>query len=158
MSQKDVEVVWREIQAFNERDLPGAFSVWSPDAEIDWSSSEGAVEGVYHGHADLKSLWGEVWSRFETVEVRTEGFVQAGADVVIPIRAHLRGGEGIEVVARRTLVYTVENEQITRLRIYRELADALEAAGRPSGENLRCGGKARARGPRARPVHTRRPD
>jgi ketosteroid isomerase-like protein len=158
MSQRDVEVVWREIQAFNERDLPEAFSVWSPDAEIDWSHSEGGLKGVYHGHADLENLWSAVWSRFETVELRTEGFVRAGADVVIPIRAHLRGGDGVEVIARRTLVYTVEEGQITHLRIYQELADALEAAGRPYGESLRCEEKTRARGPRAKPPHARRPD
>jgi hypothetical protein len=33
------------------------------------------------------------------------------------------------VVARSTLVYTVEKGQITRLRMFQERAEALEAAG-----------------------------
>jgi hypothetical protein len=39
------------------------------------------------------------------------------------------GPEGIEVSARSTQVFTVENGQITRLRLFQERADALEAVG-----------------------------
>jgi hypothetical protein len=39
------------------------------------------------------------------------------------------GPEGIEVSARSTQVFTIENGQITRLRLFQERADALEAVG-----------------------------
>jgi ketosteroid isomerase-like protein len=145
MSQKNVEIVWRGIQAFKGRDLTRAFSVWSSDAEIDWSRSKGPLKGVYRGHAELERFWGEFWSTFGTIEVQMDGFIQAGADVVIPNSAQLRGREGIEVVARSTFVYTVERGQITRLRMFQELADALEAAGCPSSQNHRCGREAAVR-------------
>jgi ketosteroid isomerase-like protein len=154
MSQKNVEIVWRGIQAFNGRDLTRAFSVWSSDAEIDWSRSKGPLKGVYRGHAELKRFWGEVWSTFGTVEVKTHGFIQAGADVVIPNSAHLRGRDGIEVVARSSFVYRVERGQITRLRMFQELADAVEAAGRPSSQNYRCARAAAVR-PAAKRTRTR---
>jgi ketosteroid isomerase-like protein len=165
MSQKNVEIVWRGIQAFNVRDLTRAFSVWSPDAEIDWSRSKGPLTGVYRGHAELERFWGEFWSTFETVELKTQGFIQAGADVVIPNSAHLRGREGIEVVARSSFVYRVERGQITRLRMFQELADALDAAGFPSSQNYRCRreaavcpatNKTRTRGSRLGISHARR--
>jgi hypothetical protein len=41
----------------------------------------------------------------------------------------MRGRDGIEVTARSTLVYTVENGQIIRQRMFQERAEALEAAG-----------------------------
>jgi ketosteroid isomerase-like protein len=129
MSQENVEIVRRGIQAFNGRDLTRAFSVWSSDAEIDWSRSEGPLKGVYRGHAGLERFWGEFWSTFETVEVETHCFTQAGPNVVTPTTTYLRGREGIEVVARSTFVYTVEGGQITRLRMFQERAEALEAAG-----------------------------
>ena len=44
---------------------------------------------------------------------------------------HMRGRDGIEVTARSALVYTVENGKITRLRLFQERAEALEAAGLP---------------------------
>lgn len=42
----NVEIVRREIQAFNGRDLTGASSLWSPDAEIDWSRSKGPLRAT----------------------------------------------------------------------------------------------------------------
>jgi ketosteroid isomerase-like protein len=48
---------------------------------------------------------------------------------VVPNTAHLRGRDGIEVTASSTFVYTVENGEITRLRMFQEQAEALEAAG-----------------------------
>jgi hypothetical protein len=41
----------------------------------------------------------------------------------------MRGREGIEVSARNALVFTVENGQITCLRLFQEPEEALEAAG-----------------------------
>jgi hypothetical protein len=41
----------------------------------------------------------------------------------------MRGRQGIEVSARTALVFTVENGQITCLRLFDELEEALEAAG-----------------------------
>jgi ketosteroid isomerase-like protein len=49
--------------------------------------------------------------------------------VVLPHTTHFRGREGVEVTARATWVYTVENGQITRLRLFQEEAEALEAVG-----------------------------
>ena len=48
---------------------------------------------------------------------------------MVPNTAHLRGREGIEVIARSAFVFTVENGLITRQRMFQERADALEAAG-----------------------------
>ena len=65
------------------------------------------------------------------VQIETHGFTEAGSEVVVPNTAHFRGREGIEVVARSTFVFTVENGQITCLRMFQERAEALEAAGLP---------------------------
>ena len=62
-------------------------------------------------------------------ELEMYGFAEAGSEVVYSNTAHMRGRQGIEVIARSTLVFTVENGQITRLRLFQERAEALEAAG-----------------------------
>ncbi len=51
-----------------------------------------------------------------------------GHCVVVPNTAHMRGRDGIEVVARSTFVFTVENGLQTRLQMFQEQAEALEAA------------------------------
>jgi hypothetical protein len=54
--------------------------------------------------------------------------MQAGPEVVVPNTVHFRGRDGIEVIAKNGLVFTVENGQITCLRLFQEREEALEAA------------------------------
>ena len=54
---------------------------------------------------------------------------EAGSEVVVWNTAHMRGREGIEVSARTALVFTVENGQVTCLRLFDEQDEALEAVG-----------------------------
>jgi ketosteroid isomerase-like protein len=129
MSQENVEIVRRSIEAWNRRDLTTGSALWRSDAEIDWSRAQGPLKGVYRGYAGRETFWDEFLSTFEDVQLETHGFTQAGAEVVVPNTAHLRGRDGIEVTARSTFVFTVENGQITHLRMFQEQAEALEAAG-----------------------------
>ena len=129
MSEDTVEIVRRHNEAWNERDLSSLFALWRSDAEIDWSRSRGPLKGVYRGHDGLKTFWGEFWSTFERVEVELSDFRQRGPYIVASNTAHMRGREGVEVAARSTSVYTIENGLITRLQMFQERAEALEAAG-----------------------------
>jgi ketosteroid isomerase-like protein len=129
MSRENVEIVRRSIEALNGRDLTTASALWRSDGEVDWSRSRGPLKGVYRGRGEIENFQNEFWASFERVELEAHGFTQAGSEVVVPNTAHLRGRDGIEVTARSTFVYTVENGQITRLRMFQERAEALEAAG-----------------------------
>jgi ketosteroid isomerase-like protein len=102
---------------------------FSPDGEIDWSRSRGPLKGVYRGQGELEVFWDAFWSTFEDVQVEMQGFTEVGSEVVVPNTAHIRGRQGIEVVARSTFVFTIENGHITRLRLFQERAEALEAVG-----------------------------
>jgi|SRR6476646_4347745 ketosteroid isomerase-like protein len=129
MSQENVEIVRRMNEAWNGRDHGAWLAAYSPEAEIDWSRSRGPLKGVYRGHDELEAFWDAFWSTFEDVQVEYHGFTEVGREVVVPNTAHIRGRQGIEVVARSTFVYTVESGQITRNRMFEERAEALEAAG-----------------------------
>ena len=129
MSQENVEVVQRNLEAWNRRDLTTWLASFRSDAEIDWSRARGPLKGVYRGHPGFMAFWDEFWSTFEDVHVEYHGFTEVGSEVVIPNTAHVRGREGIEVVARSTFVYTVENGRIKRFRMFQEQAEALEAVG-----------------------------
>ena len=129
MSQENVEIVRRMNEAWNGRDHEAWLAAYSPEAEIDWSRSRGPLKGVYRGHDELEAFWDAFWSTFEDVQVEYHGFTEVGSEVVVPNTAHIRGRQGIEVVARSTFVYTVESGQITRNRMFEERAEALEAAG-----------------------------
>jgi ketosteroid isomerase-like protein len=129
MSQKNVEIVRRGIEEWNRHDLTTWLATFRSDAEIDWSRARAPFKGVYRGYGELEVFWDEFWSTFEDVQIETHGFTEAGSEVVVSNTGHSRGRQGIEVIARSTFVFTVENGQITRLRMFQERAEALEAVG-----------------------------
>ncbi|HXF00937.1 MAG TPA: nuclear transport factor 2 family protein [Solirubrobacterales bacterium] len=95
MSQENVDVVRRNIEAWNRRDLTAWLGSYSPDAEIDWSRSRGPHKGVYRGHGEIEAFWDVWWSTFEDVQLETtHGFVEAGSEVVYSQTTHIRGREG----------------------------------------------------------------
>ena len=130
MSQENVEVVRRHIETWNRRDLTAWLALYSPDAEIDWSRARGPLKGLYRGRGEIETLWNEFFFTFEEAQIETpQGFTDAGSEVVVSNTTHFRGREGIEVSARSTWVFTLENGEITRLRLFQERAEALEAVG-----------------------------
>ncbi len=129
MSEENVETVRRHNDAWNRRDLTAWLATFHSNSEIDWSRSRGPLKGVYRGHGGLKTFWGEFWTTFEDVQVEMHDFTEVDSEVVVPNTAHMRGREGIEVTARSVMVFKVENGQITRLQLFQERAEALEAAG-----------------------------
>ncbi len=68
---------------------------------------------------------------FEQVDFRLEGSIlESGDDVLATQRISGRGrGSGLPVNQRITLIWTVRGGRVTRVRAYRERAEALEAAG-----------------------------
>jgi ketosteroid isomerase-like protein len=97
MSQENMEVVRRHVEAWNRRDMATLSALWRSDAEIDWSRARGPLKGVYRGRGERETFWNEFYSTFEEAHIEAQGFI--------------------------------ENGQITRLRMFQERAEALEAAG-----------------------------
>jgi ketosteroid isomerase-like protein len=129
MSQENVEIVLRWIEAWNRRDPITMSALWHPDSVVDWSRARGPFKGVYRSGGERQAFRDEFWSTFQYVQIETYDVAEAGSEVVVPNTGHMRGRDGIEVTARSTFVFTVENGQITRLRMFQERAEALEAAG-----------------------------
>jgi ketosteroid isomerase-like protein len=129
MSQENVEIVRRALEAWNRRDPITWSALWRSDGVIDWSRARGPLRGVYRGEDEREAFRDDLWSTFQYVKVETHGYIESGSEVVVPHTAHFRGRDGIEVTASSTLLYTVENGQITLLRLFQERDEALEAAG-----------------------------
>ncbi|OLE35762.1 MAG: hypothetical protein AUG48_09730 [Actinobacteria bacterium 13_1_20CM_3_68_9] len=120
----------RRPEAWNRRDLTTWLATFRSDAEIDWSRARGPLKGVYRGRGERETLWNEFFFTFQEAQIKTpQGFTDAGSEVVVSNTTHFRGREGIEVSASSTWVFTVENGQITCLRLFQERAEALEAVG-----------------------------
>ena len=129
MSQENVKIVRRGLEAWSARDFTTWIASFHPDAELDWSRSRGPLMSVYRGHDGPRTFWDAWFTIFEHVQIEIHAVTEVGSEVVVPNTGHIQGRQGIEVIARRTFVFTVGNGQITRLRMFQEQAEALEAVG-----------------------------
>jgi ketosteroid isomerase-like protein len=129
MSQENVEIVRRWVDAYNRRDWTATQRLYTPNAEIDWSRSRGPLRGVYRGQEGIEAFANEFFSIFEAIRLEVHDYAAGGSDVVVPNTAHLQGRDGIEVIARSAFVFTIEKGLIRRLRMFQERQEALEAAG-----------------------------
>jgi ketosteroid isomerase-like protein len=129
MSQQNIDVVRRSIEAYNKRDFEALELINDPDVELDWSASHGFQAGVYRGWEEVMGFYRNFLGTFEKVEVEPEHFVEAGDLVVVPNSAQVQGRDGIETTAHSALVFEVRGGRIARICLYQETGEALEAAG-----------------------------
>jgi ketosteroid isomerase-like protein len=129
MSQENVEIVRRMYDAFHRGDADGALAHFDSNVVVDASKAR-PDGGRGQGREQLNVIvaaWMGTWDewREEIEEMR-----DLGSQVLVLSVQHGRGkGSGVEVEARYALLYDVHGGKITRLDMYGEPAEALEAAG-----------------------------
>jgi ketosteroid isomerase-like protein len=129
MSQQNVDLVGRSIDAYNRRDFETLERLNHPDVELDWSSSRGLQAAIYHGWEEVKGFYDNFLGTFENVKLEPERFIESGDSVVVPNAAQIKGRDGIETIARSALVFELRGGRIARICLYQETGEALEAAG-----------------------------
>jgi ketosteroid isomerase-like protein len=128
MSQENVETVRRMYEAFHAGDADGALAYFDPEVEVD--ASVRVDEGIGHGRGAVNAMvarWLAAWDewREEIEEIR-----DLGSQVLVVSKQHGRAkGSGIEVETRYAVLYEIPADKITRMALYSEPAEALEAVG-----------------------------
>jgi ketosteroid isomerase-like protein len=130
MSQHDVQLVRRAMEAWNREDLDALIPLSDP--EVEFVSIFAGMEGrTYRGHDGLRRYFADMedaWAEFirEIEEVR-----DAGSDQVV-VFFRLRGtarASGVPVDERVTTVFHLRAGRLRRMVVYRDRDDALKAAG-----------------------------
>jgi uncharacterized protein len=129
MSQENVEVVRGAIDAYNRRDFEAIRALNHAQVEVDWSASRGLEARIYQGQEEVMRFMQSFLGMFEQVKMEPDRFIESGDSVVVPNCAYLRGRDGIETVARSTIVFEVRSGRIARMRLYQETREALDAVG-----------------------------
>ena len=131
MSQDKMEVVRRNVEAYNRRDLDVILENWTPDAVLDWSNSRGVEAGVYRGRGEIRAFWQRFLATWDEVRIEiVDGPVEVEDGVVVVENVtYLRGRDGIEVQARSAWLTTIRDGETTSLTMYQTKQEALEAAG-----------------------------
>jgi ketosteroid isomerase-like protein len=130
VSEENVEIVRRTIEAWDRRDMEAAFALYDPEIVWDNSALPAPSVGTYEGHAGVRRFFREWMDAFETQHFHPQTFIDAGDRIVVGYRLSGRGkASGAEVGMSRWSVHTVRNGLVTRIEIFETKGEALEAAG-----------------------------
>jgi ketosteroid isomerase-like protein len=128
MSQENVELVYRVLDAFNRRDLDAALALVHGDVEF--GSRLAAMEGGYDGHEGIRRWWRTILDAspdrmIEIVEVRDLG------DVTLT-RAQARGHGAVSQIPYEETIWSVarwRGKKAVWWGVFPTKAEALEAVG-----------------------------
>ena len=129
MSQENVEVVRRWIEAYNARDMERLIAL--NEADFEFRSIFVSVESVFRGSERFP------YAYFKTLEEAYEHFVvipdqlvDAGAAVLMVATAKWRGrGSGAQGETAIATAFWLRAGQVLRAETFRDRAEALEAVG-----------------------------
>jgi ketosteroid isomerase-like protein len=129
MSQENVEIVRRLVEAWNEGNVDTFLSFFDHDCEVIFSP-EVPEPGPFRGHAELRQ-WAQgflaAWQSHQAEVIET----QAARDMVV-VSLHLvgrGGGSGVEMEETDAHLLTFRNGRIVHWHNFVDYSEALEAAG-----------------------------
>jgi ketosteroid isomerase-like protein len=128
MSQENVELGHRIVDAFNRRDLDALLAL--ADDDIEGAPALASIEGHYHGHAGVRRWWESLFSGLpdftaEVVEMRDLG------DLTVAV-VHFRAEGAVSHAPVEQRVWQVaewRDGKVIWWQSFRTEAEALEAVG-----------------------------
>jgi ketosteroid isomerase-like protein len=132
MSQENVELIHRALDAFNRRDLDAVLAMLHGDVEF--GSRLAAMEGGFHGHEGIRRWWQTILDAspdrtIEIVEVRDLG------DVTLTV-ARARGHGAVSHIPYEETIWSVarwRGKKAVWWGVFSTKAEALEAVGLRDG-------------------------
>src|SRR5262245_9083844 len=129
MSEQNVEIVRSIYEAVNRRDFDAAFRNQAPDVEYT-TPPRGPIAGTYRGREELRGVWEEMSTAFETRTYEPEEFIESGDQVVVVAKARMRPrGSSAEIEVRNGFLRTIREGMVVSMRMFAKPEEALEAAG-----------------------------
>ena len=128
MSQENINIVLRCVEAFDRGDYEAALQALDPGIEYDLSHfPDGRVYRGRDGVREAFRIWLGTW---EDYRQERDKLIDGGDDVIVPTREHGRGkGGGLELERPTFGVWTLHDGKAIRIRFYPTLSEALEAVG-----------------------------
>jgi ketosteroid isomerase-like protein len=131
MSQANVEIVRGSWDAWGRGDMDAIFEFYDP--AVDWDMTHSFVPdmGVFHGHEGVREFFREWRAFFAEYNAEPEEFIDADDSVLVRVRQEGRGRISSVAVEMPTYwqLYRLRDGRAVRVEIYRDVADAMAAAG-----------------------------
>jgi ketosteroid isomerase-like protein len=131
MSQANVEIVRRMLDAISRGDVDAAIESASEGFEADWSNSRGLLSGIHRGRDEAREGLKTFLEPWESLRWDPEELIGLEDDRVLAVsHIRMRGrGSGVEVSARGASIWTIRDGKVAAMKLYQSKGDALEAAG-----------------------------
>jgi ketosteroid isomerase-like protein len=130
MSQENVDVVRRALEAFRHGDVEEMLSYMDPEGEWHSAIVGGAEGSVYTGHEGLRRWYADSFDSFEEIEGEWSEFRDLGDRVLALGRVKARGrASGVELDSPMGWVFTLRRGRVIKAEGFLSRAEALEAAG-----------------------------
>jgi ketosteroid isomerase-like protein len=132
MSQENVDMVVSALERWNSGDDAGALETLAPDVEVHHNiGRDTPLEGVYHGHDEVRQLWADIRESFAGARFDIERASEHDGVVLVLGTLRLRGtGSGAIADTPFGLVTEVEHGLGRRQFIWTgDHSSALEAVG-----------------------------
>src|ERR1700722_11120472 len=130
MSQENVEIVRRAVEAFDSGELPRILALTHADFVAEVPPDVSAEPDTYRGHDGIRRYISSFQEAMNEIHFEGERFWDAGDNVVVALRLTARGRQtAIPVEQRTTGVWTVRAGRLLRIRAYASREEALAAVG-----------------------------
>jgi ketosteroid isomerase-like protein len=130
MSQANVELQHRAVDAFNRRDLDAYLAL--QDSAVEFTPYERAVEGLgpYRGHDGVRTWWENSFETFPDLALELHDVRGHGDKTLVCGRLHGTGvGSGASFEQTAWLAVEWREKRVVWWYAFQNEADALEAAG-----------------------------
>jgi steroid delta-isomerase-like uncharacterized protein len=130
MSQDNVKLVRRFLDAFNARDVNVLVSLSTEDCE--WRPFRAQLEGtVYRGHEGVRQFLSDMDADWETFRIDPLEFHDGDERVAVIGQVNARGrGSSVEIESIAGFVHELDQGRIRRVTSYSDVEAAREAVGR----------------------------
>jgi ketosteroid isomerase-like protein len=130
MSQENVELAKRVIDAFNRRDADAIFECVNPDIEWFPAVPVSFGGGALRGREGIESYLRDVSDTWEEYRVLSQDFRDLDQDQVLVLsRVEGRGAGSGRFDAAMGQIFDIRDGKISRVRTYLDHGEALKAVG-----------------------------
>ncbi len=134
MSQENVEVVRKVIEAHDRGDSVAVFAAYHPSIEWHVRAVTGPgsdFEPVYHGHEGIRAFWRQWFAAWDTASFEYEEFLDAGDSIVTILSQRMRGRtSGIELEwDSYAQAWKIRDGKVVRVEFFPTRGEALKAVG-----------------------------
>jgi ketosteroid isomerase-like protein len=129
MSDEIIERLSTIYEAVSRGDWDTASSALPDDFELR-PAPDNPLAGVYRGPSEVLPFFQEFWAAFADVRTEPEEFIDLDDRIVVFLLMRMTPADSEATLETKVAhLWTVENGEIVRCEVFRERADALEAAG-----------------------------